>query len=171
MSCKLLSHRHGRTKVVAFLQGRGARHGTKSTADLSTQLCNAAAAGDIDALRVLIAAGGIDVNQGDYDNRTALHLASSEGLLPAVRFLVEEADAWLMPTDRWGGTPLDDATRHGRDKVVRYLQSRGAKHGARSNAEFSTQLCNAAASGDIDSLRVLIARGGFDVNTGDYVST
>ena len=28
------------------------------------------------------------VNQGDYDQRTALHLAASEGLLETVKFLV-----------------------------------------------------------------------------------
>ena len=33
---------------------------------------------------------GVDMNLGDYDGRTALHLAAAEGHLRCVRFLLEE---------------------------------------------------------------------------------
>ena len=82
------------------------------------------------------------IDAGDYDLRTALHLAASEGNLDAVAFLVDEAGADPSPIDRWGGTPLDDARRtahapespSGRRpsphvKVARYLEGKGARAG------------------------------------------
>jgi hypothetical protein len=43
--------------------------------------------------------------QGDYDNRTALHLAASMGKLECVNALMA-AKASLDIEDRWGNTPL-----------------------------------------------------------------
>ena len=40
---------------------------------------------------------GTDVNSGDYDHRTPLHLAASEGLLPVVVFLLEDAGSLTLP--------------------------------------------------------------------------
>ena len=70
----------------------------------------AASHGDIKALISQLNAG-INLYEGDYDARTALHLAAAERHPHVVRFLIENApsvDA-LSPRDRWGGTPLDDA--------------------------------------------------------------
>eukprot|EP00957_Ditylum_brightwellii_P164899 12554732-Ditylum_brightwellii.AAC.1 len=52
--------------------------------------------------------GNIDVNEGDYDRRTALHLAAGEGRLEVVELLCE-AGADVNIEDRWGNRPLDDA--------------------------------------------------------------
>ncbi|KAG8460361.1 hypothetical protein KFE25_011852 [Diacronema lutheri] len=94
----------------------------------SAALCEAAAHSDLAALRAQIEAG-VDINLGDYDQRTALHLAASEGLLDVVRFLVDEANANVSPIDRWGGTPLDDAIRSHHKGVVDLLFGHGAKKG------------------------------------------
>ena len=70
----------------------------------------AASHGDVKALVSQLHAG-INLYEGDYDSRTALHLAAAEHHPEVVRFLIEHApnaDA-LSPRDRWGGTPLDDA--------------------------------------------------------------
>ena len=44
---------------------------------------------------------GADVNAGDYDQRTALHVAAADGNLAAVKVLVEGGGARLDVKDRW----------------------------------------------------------------------
>ena len=64
----------------------------------------------------------------DYDGRTALHVAASEGHLDLVRSLVKSG-AKLNVNDRWGGSPLDDAMRHRHDDVVHFLRGCGGRLG------------------------------------------
>lgn len=73
-------------------------------------MCAAAGSGDLEEVKNLINHGA-SVNQGDYDQRTPLHLAVSEGHTEVVKFLLEN-DANINACDRWGGTPLQDAVRH-----------------------------------------------------------
>lgn len=87
----------------------------------SIRLCAAAAKGDIFELRRLIARE-VDINRGDYDGRTALHLASSYGHIEAVRFLLSHK-ADLNVRDRWNRTPLMDAESEGYVEVATLLQS------------------------------------------------
>ena len=85
-------------------------------------LCSASSLGDRDGIRAMLDEGA-DVNEGDYDRRTALHLAASEGQLDVVRLLIERG-ADVSARDRWGGTPLDDARRHGHRAVEELLLAR-----------------------------------------------
>ena len=68
----------------------------------------------------------VDVNCGDYDRRTALHLAAGEGHLDVVRFLCKRG-ADVNAEDRWGGRPLDDALIKGHGRVAEVLRSHGAE--------------------------------------------
>jgi glutaminase len=63
---------------------------------------------------------GVDLEEADYDGRTALHLAASEGRAEVVAFFVRRGIE-LAPFDRWGNTPLDDARRGGHEKVIALL--------------------------------------------------
>lgn len=87
--------------------------------DDSVQLCSAAAKGDLVELRRLIARG-VDINRSDYDGRTALHLAASDGRTETVAFLLANG---AEPTrrDRWNAMPSDDAEREGHAEIVRLL--------------------------------------------------
>lgn len=49
----------------------------------ASELCNAAAQGNVGLIKRYIAAG-INVNAADYDKRTALHIAAADGCLEAV---------------------------------------------------------------------------------------
>uniref|UniRef100_A0A8C8DZI5 glutaminase n=1 Tax=Oryzias sinensis TaxID=183150 RepID=A0A8C8DZI5_9TELE len=81
----------------------------------------AAYSGDISALR-RFALSAVDMEQRDYDSRTALHVAAAEGHQEAVMFLTEICKVNPHGKDRWGNTPLDDAMQFGHDAVVSILQ-------------------------------------------------
>lgn len=92
------------------------------------ELIFAAGYGDLDDIMKLNARG-MDLSVADYDRRTALHLAASEGHLNVVQYLVnyyKKNNLSLSPTDRWGGTPLQDAVKNKHNAVVKLLESEGA---------------------------------------------
>ena len=161
---------------LANVLGVSTEPSSSAAAKLSTELCEAAASGDVDALRYLVSELGASPNVGEYDRRTALHVASSEGLLDVVTVLVEELGADVSVVDRWGNTPLDDAERGHYDAVAQFLTSKGAVRRAASTPRESTHpsatnpsadLCEAAARGDVEGLRALVGAG-LEVNRGDY---
>lgn len=64
---------------------------------------------------------GWKVNSYDYDGRTALSLAASEGHLDAVKYLVVHG-ADINHKDARGNDALADAIREKRTSVVQYLK-------------------------------------------------
>ncbi|KAJ8282652.1 hypothetical protein COCON_G00051710 [Conger conger] len=81
----------------------------------------AAYTGDVSALR-RFALSSIDMEQRDYDSRTALHVAAAEGHGEVIRFLLEACKVNPVPRDRWGNTPMDEAVHFGHHDVVTILQ-------------------------------------------------
>ena len=69
---------------------------------------------------------GVDVNTGDYDSRTALHLAASEGHVDVVESLLM-LNANVNATDRMGFSPLVDACRHGHFQIQMMLKDAGGQ--------------------------------------------
>ncbi|KAL7523395.1 hypothetical protein ACHAXR_000925, partial [Thalassiosira sp. AJA248-18] len=104
------------------------------------------------------------VNFRDYDRRTPLHIAASEGHLSICQFLVNEG-ARINRSDRWGGSPLDDARRHRHLDCVEYLQSVGGTFGSASQ---DTNFIMAASEGGMEEVATLLRLGNIDVNDGDY---
>ncbi len=149
------------------------------------QLIWAASKGDQGAIHRLIVRG-FDQDAGDYDKRTPLHLAAAEGRENVVQYFLENGAA-VNPKDRWDGTPLDDAYRHGHKKVVKLLEAHG---GVRSNSaegenrfhdvgvddaalspdtdsDAVVELIYAASEGDVHAIQRLVARGA-ELDRGDY---
>ena len=52
---------------------------------------------------------GADINKGDYDNRTPLHLAVSSNHINVVKYLLKLPNINLNVFDRFGKTPLMNA--------------------------------------------------------------
>uniref|UniRef100_A0A7N6AKU9 glutaminase n=1 Tax=Anabas testudineus TaxID=64144 RepID=A0A7N6AKU9_ANATE len=87
----------------------------------------AAYTGDVSALR-RFALSSMDMEQRDYDSRTALHVAAAEGHAEVVRFLLEACKVNPQPRDRWGNTPMDEAVHFGHHEVATILQQYQEKY-------------------------------------------
>ena len=64
-------------------------------------MCELARKGDLERLKMLLDFG-CSVAAADYDKRTALHLAASEGNMTVVAELIKRTENVSMK-DRWGG--------------------------------------------------------------------
>uniref|UniRef100_A0A8C4I2V2 glutaminase n=1 Tax=Dicentrarchus labrax TaxID=13489 RepID=A0A8C4I2V2_DICLA len=106
----------------------------------------AAYTGDVSALR-RFALSSMDMEQRDYDSRTALHVAAAEGHTEVVRFLLEACKVNPVPRDRWGNTPMEEAVHFGHHDVVTILQQYHDKYSP-SPAAVDTE----SAEKNLDSL-------------------
>ncbi|XP_055074703.1 glutaminase a isoform X2 [Misgurnus anguillicaudatus] len=97
------------------------REGGEQRVKSVINLLFAAYTGDVSALR-RFALSSMDMEQRDYDSRTALHVAAAEGHTEVVRFLLEACKVNPEPKDRWGNTPMDEAVHFGHHDVVTILQ-------------------------------------------------
>eukprot|EP01138_Halocafeteria_seosinensis_P005992 gb/GECG01006125.1/.p1 GENE.gb/GECG01006125.1/~~gb/GECG01006125.1/.p1 ORF type:complete len:828 (+),score=76.02 gb/GECG01006125.1/:1-2484(+) len=107
----------GYEDIAQYLQGMGAT--LPADEEGIYCLCAASHNGDINEIRHLIRRG-IPVNSSDYDRRTALHIAASEGHLDVCRFLLS-AGADVLAVDMRGDSPVDNAKYYGHKEIYELL--------------------------------------------------
>merc|ERR1719336_191137 len=92
------------------------------------EILNAASTGDKVTLERLFLSR-VDMNTSDYDYRTALHLAVCENHVGCIKYLIETCKVDLNPADRWGNTPIGEARKLGRPRIVALLKKEQLKRG------------------------------------------
>uniref|UniRef100_A0A5B7B3V9 Potassium channel n=1 Tax=Davidia involucrata TaxID=16924 RepID=A0A5B7B3V9_DAVIN len=109
--------KNGHDRVASLLVKEGV---SLNIDDAGNFLCVAVAKGDSDFLKRVLS-NGIDPNSKDYDHRTPLHVAASEGLYVMAKLLLE-AGASVFSKDRWGNTPLDEGRMCGSKNMIKLLE-------------------------------------------------
>ena len=107
---------------------------------------------------------GVNPSATDYDYRSALHIAASDGHVEAINALLEEG-ANVQAKDRFGSSPLDEAVNNGHKQCADILRAAGASHAAVERLE--ARLIAAAASNNLDDVRLLL-ESGVSPNCCDY---
>lgn len=120
----------------------------------------AAAEGAIEQMKILLEAGG-DINMPDKGGITALHLASQEGRLGAVKWLLENGAkpnvrTESVPGDRQGCYPIHEAAMSGHLEIIKLLVSYKAKINVKASDGFTPLMC-AVERGDVEMTEWLIA--------------
>ncbi|KAG6720586.1 hypothetical protein I3842_03G069700 [Carya illinoinensis] len=124
--------KNGHDRIASLLSKEGA---SLEIDNPGSFLCMAVAKGDSDFLKRVLSYG-IDPNSRDYDHRTALHVAASEGLYLMAQLLLE-AGASVFPKDRWGNTPISEGRMCGNKKLIRLLED--ARSAQLSEFPYSSQ--------------------------------
>jgi ankyrin repeat protein len=136
----MIAARNERTAVAAYLIRKGARVNDGDDTGF-TPLHDAAGAGDVGMVRLLIARGA-DVKRKNRLDENALSLAavgSGEGFLATARLLIEHRIPLDQRRAQGGATPLISAATNGNRELVKLLLDKGADPSIR-NAEGKTAM-------------------------------
>lgn len=123
-------------------------------------LMNHCANGKFDTVKQKLEQGA-DADFADYDQRTPLHLAATEGHSQVVQILLDyKADP--EAEDRWGAKPFDSAKENGHDKVLDVFIQNGGQaddHSIPRSEVVSMELMQYSANGFDDMVKETLMAG------------
>lgn len=126
-------------------------------------MCQAAFAGDIDGLALIIQEFPHLVNFADYDGRTPLHVSASESQVKSLEFLLKNG-ANVHLRDRFGNSAMMSALKVGHGESISILKTCGAHLNPEEKTMICAMLCLAASSGDTRHFEFLLNYGEPDLN-------
>jgi len=115
-------------------------------------------------VKTLVDASGIDVNKGDKNGRTALHVAADWGRAECVRELLQAPGIDVNKGDKNGETALHEAAYNGYAECVRKLLQAQGIDVNKADKYGGTALQEAAFMGHAECVRELLKARGIDVN-------
>lgn len=124
---------------------------------LPSLMCAATINSDIETLDAIRKTEGNVFSMGDYDKRTPLHIAASEGFTSVAEYLLQHG-ASVHVRDRYGHTALDDAVRFNRHEIIRLLCKAGAVLKV-APMRTAMLMCHAVATKHMDNLKSWIIAG------------
>mmetsp|Transcript_5917 Transcript_5917/g.17020 ORF Transcript_5917/g.17020 Transcript_5917/m.17020 type:complete len:928 (-) Transcript_5917:85-2868(-) len=128
----------------------------------AARLIGAASDGDVKSLKALLK-DGVDANERDWDQLTALIPAASGGHMDAVKLLIKEG-ADVNARDKDGITALMEAAIMDHGKIVEYLLNNDAEADGKANSEV-TALWLASGEGRTEVVKSLLKKGADAANT------
>jgi len=132
-----------------------------STDEPPISLQEAASAGEVDDVKVLLAKG-VDVNAREWGSlKTALHYAAEKGHKKVVELLLAKG-ANINAKDTQGRTPFQRAVRRGEKDIIGFLLAKGADVNSKDKWGY-TPLYWAIWNEDKDTIKLLVDKGA-DVN-------
>ena len=129
-------------------------------------LCSAAEAGNIEKVRLMLAAG-INPNSATKSSETPLCMAAREGHAEVVKLLLAAPGIDVNKAYAAGWTPLSWAAREGHAEVVKLLLAAPGIDVNKADAAGWTPLYHAAWGGHAEVVKLLLAAPGIDVNKTD----
>ena len=139
-----------------------------SAAPADSRVADAAATGNLSAVRALIKAGA-DVNAAQGDGMTALHWAVMKDDALMTQTLVTAGASARAVTRLGDFTPIFFAAKNGNAAITRTLLTAGADAKAATSLGL-TPLMMAAAAGNSETITLLIDKGA-DVNAAEKITS
>ncbi len=127
---------------------------TRSAKGTPKNIWQAAAQGNLGAVKNFVKKEGVDVNIVDRDGRTPLIIATDEKKLQVMNYLLQNKADVNIP-DEDGDTALMHAAKEGLDNMVLAMLARDAKINARNNKK-ETALMEAADEGHPTTVKLLL---------------
>ena len=96
---------------------------------LTSEVIFCASMGNLKRMKTILKRANKDISKetfADYDLRTPLHVAASDGSVGVTNWLIEQG-VDLNPADRWGMTPLEGAVFGNHQDIIAMLQHAGGK--------------------------------------------